>query len=80
VSDTFRVWDGPEGLLTQRLVSNSYSEIPEIRSMDKTKRIYSRKKEEHRMRTHQIHGNYESRRWDYDHLLIPPISSFATLS
>jgi cystathionine beta-lyase/cystathionine gamma-synthase len=30
------------------------------------------------MRTHLIHGNYESRRWDYDHHVIPPISSSAT--
>ena len=30
------------------------------------------------MRTHLIHGNYESRHWDYDHHVIPPISSSAT--
>jgi cystathionine beta-lyase/cystathionine gamma-synthase len=41
-------------------------------------KIHHRKKEEYRMRTHLIHGNYESRRWDYDHHVIPPISSSAT--
>lgn len=30
------------------------------------------------MRTHLIHGNYESRRWDYDHHVVPPISASAT--
>lgn len=39
---------------------------------------HHRKKEEYRMRTHLIHGNYESRRWDYDHHVIPPISSSTT--
>jgi len=38
----------------------------------------SRKKEEYRMRTHLIHGNLESNRWDYDHHVIPPISSSTT--
>ncbi|MFN8005781.1 MAG: PLP-dependent aspartate aminotransferase family protein [Terriglobia bacterium] len=45
--------------------------------MEKTKR-HHRKKEEYRMRTHLIHGNYESRKWDYDHHVIPPISSSTT--
>ena len=30
------------------------------------------------MRTHLIHGNFESKRWDYDHHVIPPISSSTT--
>jgi methionine-gamma-lyase len=38
----------------------------------------SRKKEEYRMRTHLIHGNLETKRWDYDHHVIPPISSSTT--
>ncbi|MBI1745159.1 MAG: PLP-dependent transferase [Acidobacteria bacterium] len=33
------------------------------------------KKGDYRMRTHLIHGNYDSDRWDYDHHVIPPISS-----
>jgi len=35
----------------------------------------SRKKEEYRIRTHLIHGNFDSKRWDYDHHVIPPISA-----
>ncbi len=46
--------------------------------MQKQKRTHQRKKEEYRMRTHLIHGNYESRYWDYDHHVIPPISSSTT--
>ena len=46
--------------------------------MEKSGRTHKRKKEEYRMRTHLIHGNYESRRWDYDHHVIPPISSSTT--
>jgi methionine-gamma-lyase len=46
--------------------------------MEKSKKTHKRKKEEYRMRTHLIHGNYESRRWDYDHHVIPPISSSTT--
>ena len=41
-------------------------------------RRFKKKKEEYRMRTHLIHGNFESKRWDYDHHLIPPISSSTT--
>src|SRR5215813_9333231 len=36
------------------------------------------KKEDYRMRTHLIHGNYDSSRWDYDHHVIPPISATTT--
>ena len=32
------------------------------------------RKEDYRMRTHLIHGNFESKKWDYDHHVIPPIS------
>jgi methionine-gamma-lyase len=46
--------------------------------MDKSNKVHKRKKEEYRIRTHLIHGNYESRRWDYDHHVIPPISSTST--
>ena len=31
-------------------------------------------KEQYRVRTHLIHGNYESKKWDYDHHVVPPIS------
>ena len=34
-----------------------------------------RKKEHHRTRTHLIHGNYESKPWDFNHHIIPPISA-----
>ncbi|MBI3303684.1 MAG: PLP-dependent transferase [Deltaproteobacteria bacterium] len=36
------------------------------------------KKEEYRMRTHLIHGNPNSLRWDYDHHVVPPISASTT--
>ena len=32
------------------------------------------RKEDYRMRTHLIHGNFDSKKWDYDHHVIPPIS------
>ena len=32
----------------------------------------------YRMRTHLIHGDMDNSRWDYDHHVIPPISSSAT--
>jgi cystathionine beta-lyase/cystathionine gamma-synthase len=35
------------------------------------------KKEDYRMRTHLIHGNFESQRWDFDHHIIPPMSASA---
>jgi len=37
-----------------------------------------RAKADYRMRTHLIHGNYESKKWDYNHHVVPPISSSAT--
>jgi len=35
------------------------------------------KKEDYRMRTHLIHGNFESKRWDFDHHITPPMSASA---
>lgn len=32
------------------------------------------RKEDYKMRTHLIHGNFESKKWDFDHHVIPPIS------
>lgn len=37
-----------------------------------------RPKADYRMRTHLIHGNYASKKWDYNHHVVPPISSSAT--
>lgn len=34
-------------------------------------------KEQYRMRTHLIHGNFESKKWDYDHHVNPPMSASA---
>jgi len=36
-----------------------------------------KQKEQYRMRTHMIHGNFESKRWDYDHHVNPPMSASA---
>jgi len=44
--------------------------------MEKRKRL--KPKKEYQMRTHLIHGNFESKKWDYDHHVIPPISSSST--
>lgn len=35
-------------------------------------------KADYRVRTHLIHGNYDSKKWDYDHHVVPPMSSSAT--
>jgi len=35
---------------------------------------HHRKKEDYKLRTHLIHGNFESKRWDYDHHVVPPVS------
>ena len=32
-------------------------------------------KKPYRLRTHLIHGNFDSKHWDYDHHVIPPLSS-----
>jgi methionine-gamma-lyase len=37
-------------------------------------RKHHRKKEDYSLRTHLIHGNFESKRWDYDHHVVPPVS------
>jgi methionine-gamma-lyase len=39
------------------------------------KRRQSTEKDSYQVRTHLIHGNYESKEWDFDHHLIPPISA-----
>ena len=44
--------------------------------MEKKKRL--KPKTDYRMRTHLIHGNFESKKWDYDHHVVPPISASAT--
>lgn len=36
------------------------------------------RKEDYRMRTHLIHGNFESKKWDYSHHVVPPVSHSAT--
>jgi methionine-gamma-lyase len=33
-----------------------------------------RKKEDYQLRTHLIHGNFESKKWDYNHHVVPPVS------
>ena len=33
-----------------------------------------RKKEDYKLRTHMIHGNFDSKNWDYDHHVVPPVS------
>jgi cystathionine beta-lyase/cystathionine gamma-synthase len=33
-----------------------------------------RKKEDYKIRTHMIHGNYDSKMWDYNHHVVPPVS------
>jgi methionine-gamma-lyase len=35
---------------------------------------HHRKKEDYRLRTHLIHGNYDSKKWDYNHQVVPPVS------
>lgn len=34
-------------------------------------------KEQYRMRTHLVHGNFQSKKWDYDHHVNPPMSASA---
>ncbi len=38
----------------------------------------STQKERYRMRTRLIHGSLDNTRWDYDHHVVPPISSSTT--
>lgn len=33
-----------------------------------------RKKEDYRLRTHLIHGNFDSKKWDFNHHVVPPVS------
>jgi cystathionine beta-lyase/cystathionine gamma-synthase len=33
-----------------------------------------RQKADYKLRTHMIHGNYESKNWDYNHHVVPPVS------
>ena len=42
------------------------------------KKEHKKPKDHYRKRTHLIHGNYESRHWDFDHHLIPPMSASTT--
>jgi cystathionine beta-lyase/cystathionine gamma-synthase len=37
-------------------------------------RKHHRKKEDYRLRTHMIHGSFDSKKWDYDHHVVPPVS------
>jgi cystathionine beta-lyase/cystathionine gamma-synthase len=37
-------------------------------------RRHHRKKEDYKLRTHLIHGNFESKKWDYNHQVVPPVS------
>lgn len=43
-----------------------------------TKSQGSKKRAPYRMRTRLIHGSVDSTRWDYDHHVVPPISSSTT--
>ncbi len=45
--------------------------------MKRPKMSRKKTKEEYRMRTHLIHGNFESKKWDFDHHVNPPISASA---
>src|SRR5215470_17388337 len=37
-------------------------------------RNHHRRKEDYKLRTHLIHGNFESKKWDYNHHVVPPVS------
>jgi methionine-gamma-lyase len=39
------------------------------------KREQRKKKESYRVRTHLIHGDFESKPWDFDHHIVPPMSA-----
>src|SRR6476620_3900466 len=58
---------GPIGLKSATNVTEGPAFKRRSSPMDRPRKIHKRRKEEYRMRTHLIHGNYESRRWDYDH-------------
>jgi methionine-gamma-lyase len=35
---------------------------------------HHRKKEDYKLRTHMIHGSFDSKKWDYNHHVVPPVS------
>jgi len=37
-------------------------------------RKHHRKKEDYKLRTHMIHGSFDSKKWDYNHHVVPPVS------
>jgi cystathionine beta-lyase/cystathionine gamma-synthase len=37
-------------------------------------RKHHRKKEDYKLRTHMIHGSFDSKKWDYNHHVVPPAS------
>jgi len=37
-------------------------------------RKHHRKKEDYSLRTHMIHGSFDSKKWDYNHHVVPPVS------
>ena len=45
--------------------------------MKPSKMSRKKTKEEYRMRTHLIHGNFESKKWEYSHHVNPPMSASA---
>ncbi|MFQ5864837.1 MAG: PLP-dependent transferase [bacterium] len=45
--------------------------------MNSTEMKRKKSKEQYRVRTHLIHGNFESKKWDYVHHVNPPMSASA---
>jgi len=37
-------------------------------------RKHHRKKEDYSLRTHMIHGAFDSKKWDFNHHVVPPVS------
>jgi cystathionine beta-lyase/cystathionine gamma-synthase len=37
-------------------------------------RKHHRKKEDYKLRTHMIHGAFDSKKWDFNHHVVPPVS------
>jgi cystathionine beta-lyase/cystathionine gamma-synthase len=48
-----------------------------LHTSNRMKKQHRTAKESYRIRTHLIHGNHESKHWDFDHHLVPPISASA---
>lgn len=48
-----------------------------LHTSNRMKKQHRTEKESYRIRTHLIHGNHESKHWDFDHHLVPPISASA---